>query len=466
MEKTKNNKTLKASFWYLASSVFMKGLGFLTIPIFSRIMTKAEFGYYNNFTAWLSLLTIIVTLSLNASLVRARFDYEDDIFSFISSNLLLGSASTVLFGCLFWLCKDSVSEIFSLDFVYIAIMFLSMLVMPSYNMFQQVQRFRYKYRLVVALTVGTGVTSILLSLFLMYTMPDRLMARVIGAQAPTVVLAAVLYVYFLMKGRKLRLEHIKYSLAICLPYMVHLLAGTVLNSSDRVMITNTCGAESTALYGMAYNIAMIVNILWDSLNSAYSPWLGEMLNVKNYDAVKKYSYGYISFFVFCLLGVVLIAPETLYVLGGMDYIEAKYVIPPVMYGYLLLFLYSMYVNIEQFEKKTSGMAVATVFAALLNIGLNFILLPVFGYLAAAYTTIIGYAFLFIFHFLLVRKMGFTKVYDTKFILSVIIICCLGMLVSLWLYDHTLIRYILLLLYAAGTVILAIKNRDYLKKLIK
>lgn len=444
----------------------MKGLGFITIPIFSRLMSKAEFGYYNNFTAWLSLLTIVVTLSLTASLARGRFDYEKDIYSFILSNLLLGSATTVLFGVLFWCAKDFASSILSLDWIYIVIMFLSMVFMPAYNMFQQVQRFRYKYKLVVALTVGSGVVSVILSLILMYTMEDRLMARVLGAQLPTVILAFALYVYFVLKGKKVSKDHMKYSLAICLPYMIHLLAGSLLNSSDRVMITNSCGAESTALYGMAYNIAMIVGVLWDSLNSAFSPWLGEKLNEKNYEAIKKYTYGYVLFFAFCLLGVVLIAPEVLLILGGTGYVEAKYVIPPVMYGYLMLFVYSMYVNIEQFEKKTSGMAVATAVAAMINIGLNYILLPRYGYIAAAYTTVIGYLFLFIFHYFLVRKMGFAHVYDTKFILIVVVASAVVMIGSLLLYDRNVIRYLLIGIYGIATLTAAIKYRKFIFKLIK
>lgn len=461
-----SNKTIKASFWYMISSFFMKGLGFITIPIFSRLMSKVEFGYYNNFTAWLSLLTIVVTLSLTASLARGRFDYEDDLYSFITSNLLMGSASTVVFAILFWCAKDFASSVLALDWIYIVIMFVSMVFLPSYNMFQQVQRFKYKYKLVVALTVGSGLGSVVLSLILMYTMEDRLMARVLGAQLPSIILSVFLYAYFLIKGRNVKKEHMRYSLAICLPYMIHLLAGSLLNSSDRVMITNTCGAESTALYGMAYNIAMIVSVLWESLNSAFSPWLGEKLHAKDYEGIKKYTYGYVLVFLCCLIGVVLIAPEVLFILGGKDYVEAKYVIPPVMYGYLLLFVYSMYVNIEQFEKKTSGMAVATAIAAAINIGLNLILLPRFGYIAAAYTTVIGYLFLYVFHYLLVKKMGFAHVYNTKFIFLTVLGGAVILGGALLLYNSNIIRYLLIVAYGVAALVLAVKNRELIFKLIK
>lgn len=463
---SKEKDIAKASFWYLISNFVLKGLSFLTIPIFSRMLSKSEFGYYNNFTAWLSILTIVATLSLNTSLIRARFDFKKDLNSYVTSNLILGSLGVMLFYFVFYFNRNIVEDIFSLDFQYINIMFLCLLFLPAYNMFQQLQRFEYKYKVVVVITLSVSIGSIVLSLFLMKFMKNTLTARIIGAQFPFFAVSLLLYIYFLIKSRKIKIAYWKYSLAICVPYMVHLLAGNALSSVDRVMITNMCGAESTALYGMAYNIAMVVTVLWDSLNSAYSPWLGEQLNSENYKGIKKYSYGYILFFAACLIGVMLLAPEALYILGGDAYIEAKYVIPPVMLGYFFAFIYSMYVNIEQYEKKTGGMAFATVAAALINMGLNYIYIQKFGYLAAAYTTLIGYMLLFIFHYLLVRKMGFHIVYNTKFIIGVCAAVSVIAGLSLMSYRFNFIRYVVLSVYIVVMGILCYRKRKEIIGFIK
>lgn len=465
-KQIKEKDAIKASFWYLISNMVLKGLGFLTVPIFSRMLSKSEFGYYNNFTAWLSILTIIATLSLSTSLVRARFEFREDLNCYVTSNLILGSIGVIVFFVIFLFNKSVIERVFALDFKYIVIMFLSILFLPAYNMFQQLQRFDYKYKIVVTMTLGVSIGSILLSLCLMKYMNNRLEARIIGAQLPFFIISLILYVYFLFKSRKVKMKYWKYSLMICLPFLVHLLSGNVLTSVDRTMITGMCGAESTALYGMAYNIAMVVTVLWDSLNTAYSPWLGEQLNNKNYEGIRRYSYGYILFFFVCLVGVMLIAPEALYILGGKPYIEAKYVIPPVMLGYGFMFLYSMYANVEQFEKKTTGMAVATVMAALLNLGLNYIFIPKFGYLAAAYTTLVGYLFLFIFHYVLVRKMGFHTIYDTRFILLVSLTSTVIAVLILVVYQLDFIRYIVLSLYILIMGILGWKNRKMILGLIK
>ena len=72
-----NIKALKSGIWYTMSNFLVKSIGFITTPIFTRILTKSEFGAYNNYVSWLSIVTIFVTLDLEATLISARFDFKD-----------------------------------------------------------------------------------------------------------------------------------------------------------------------------------------------------------------------------------------------------------------------------------------------------------------------------------------------------------------------------------------------------
>src|SRR5699024_1428403 len=111
-------------------------------------------------------------------------------------------------------------------------------------------------------------------------------------------------------------------------------------------------------------------------------------------------------------------PEILFLLGGESYMEAKYVMPPVAAGCLIQFVYCMYVNIEQYEKKTVGMAFASMMAAGLNFVLNYLCILKFGSVVAAYTTDVSYIVLRFMHIYFVKKIGMTHVYDNKKILTV------------------------------------------------
>ena len=442
----KDGKVAKATAWYLVSSFLLKGVGLITTPIFARILTKEEYGLFNNFSFWLGIITIIATLSLSASLMRARFDFQDDLFSYISSILLLGSLFTILVGGGLWLNITRVTSLFSLEKKYILILLLYVLTSPAYEMFLTVQRFNYRYKVFVTLSISTTVASILLSFLFIGLMEDHLLGRVLGAYLPNFLVSCILYGWFLYKGKSIRLSHWSYALPVALPYAFHLLSGNLLSSSDRAMITKICGAESTALYSMAYSIAATVSIVWNSLNNAFSPWLGEMLNEKKYDRIRKYSYGYVGVFSFLILGVMLAAPEILLFMGGKPYLEAQNAIPPVIAGYFFIFIYSMYVNVEQYEKKTLGMAVATGLAALFNIVTNALFIPRYGYLAAAYTTLAGYIFLFLAHYFLVRRLGLHRIYPTSYLIMIAFFVLVATFGSLMLYSSILIRYCILLLY--------------------
>ena len=454
---------VKASVWYLISSFIMKGIGFITTPIFSRLLTQEEYGTYNNFSAWLSIISIIATLSLVSSLIRARFDYAEELYSYIGTNLFVGTVFAFFVDIILLVHSDFFCNLFSFEKTYLCIMCIYLLVIPAYDMFLCVQRFEYKYKLVVGITLLVVVSSIVLSLLLIFFWKDNLLARIVGAYLPTIVMALVIYVYFVCKTKYFKLSYIKYALPIAIPYVFHLLSGTILNSSDRTMITNICGPKDTALYSMAYNVAMVVNLVWNSMNTAYSPWLGENLKKKEYLTIKKSLYWYIGFFSIIIVIIMLVAPEILFVLGGKKYIEAKYIIPPVMAGYYYVFVYSIYVNVEQFEKKTIGMAVATCFVALLNVVLNSFFIPKYGYIAAAYTTLFCYLLLTVFHYYLVKKIHLSFIIDTRYVicLSCGITLFSGFMVAI--YDLTIVRYCLFFTIAFSALIFLFRNRNAIFK---
>ena len=193
---------------------------------------------------------------------------------------------------------------------------------------------------------------------------------------------------------------------------------TVLNSMDRIMITKICGARENALYSVAYSCGAVITILMTSINSAFVPWLGSKLYEHNYEEIRKISEKYIGVFVYISCGLMLITPELLYVMGGNKYQAALYVMPPISFGCICQFIYTMYVNVEQFNKKTIGMAIASTIAALSNYILNMILLPIFGFLAAAYTTLVSYMILLFIHMVLVYRLKLGNIYPIKLIKGV------------------------------------------------
>lgn len=455
-----SKKAFKAGAWYTVSNFLLKGIGFVTTPIFTRLLSKSEFGEYSNFTAWLSIIAILVTLEMSGCVYRARYDYEKDFDSFLSSIIACGSAITAVCYGVVLLFLPYFEKIFDMDAPYIHIMFLSVLISPALTIMQAKHRILQKYKSFVAVSVFSTLASTLVSLYCVSTFKDRLFGRIFGMSLPLLVVYLISYILMMSKGRKLyNAEYWKYAIVFSLPLVPHLLSNTLLGSSDRIMIKQICGAPDAALYSLAYSCGMIIAVLFTSINQAWEPWLFDRIHENDYASIKNISRYYLVLFMVIVLGSILVAPEFVLVMGGKGYYEAVYVVPPVMLGYGCKFIYTFYVNVERFEKKTKYISIGTIAAAVVNIILNLIFIPIFGYIAAAYTTLAGFFILVFMHYIICRMLGYSGMYDNRFIFVMMGVMILAGILAQGLYIvPAFVRWIVILL--AGGICLLFAYRLY------
>ena len=433
-------RVVRSAVWYTASNLLVKALGFVTVPIFTRLLTKAEFGTYNNYLSWLAVMTVVVSLTLEATIISAKRDYPDDLDRYVFSMMALSVASALAWLLVANLLPGLAGAAMSLERRYVNALFVYLLFFPVVTLFQTWERFTYRYKVTVAVSVALAVGVAGMSVALTLWLPDRLDGAIIGRTLPAVLIGAGLLLWFWRRGTGVRTSYWAYALPIALPFVPHLLSMTLLGALNRILVTRMCGAEANALYSLANNCGQIITIFVTSLNGAFSPWLGDKLTEHAYGEVRSVARPYVALFAAISMGVSLLAPEVLLVLGGNGYLEAVYVIPPVALGCVLQFVYTMYVNVEQYEGKTVGMAFASASAVVVNWVLDLLLLPRFGYVAAGWASAAAYAWLLAAHMLLVGRMGMLHVYDNRFNVA----CALGVGVFLGLcallYPHPAVRW--------------------------
>ena len=202
------------------------------------------------------------------------------------------------------------------------------------------------------------------------------------------------------------------------------------------------------------------------MNSAFAPWLGQKLHDKTATMVGGFAKKYIILFMSFAVAVMLFTPEVLLILGGNSYMKAIYVMPPVTCGCIFQFIYTMFVNVEQFSRKTVGMALASASAAVINYVLNLLFIPRFGYIAAAYTTLAGFLWLLIVHMFLVKWYGLGKVYSYRFVAASACVALLLTITVNYLYQLPVARYIIGVIYSAAIITIMIKNRKAILSLLK
>ena len=456
-----NNKVIKAGTWYTVSNFLIKGISFITLPIFARLLTKDELGQFSNITAWFNILAIITTFELYSSVSIARFDFKNELKKYISSNLVLGTAITSVFYIFCLIFHTIVEQILLIDFFTLNIMFIYLLVYPSIQMLQIEKQITHKYKTVVTISFLSSFLSTITSIILILILRNHLYGRIIGYFIPLILISLIVYIWIIKDGVKITKRYSKYAIKVSLPLIVHLLAGYLLSSSEKIMMTKMVSSEANALYSVAYNVSLLVSLLWTSLNNAWSPWAYKQMDEKHYDKLKKYSKPYFLGFLAIVYVAMLITPELLFFMGGRGYMEAKYVMPPVMVGYVFQFVYSLYVNIEFYHKKQKNIDIGTTLACIINIILNYIFIPKYGYIAAAYTTLVGYIVLYIVHYRFVKKLGVTGWYDNKFFLKLLFISLIYMFICNYLYTLSIVRYFVIGVCVFSLLALVIFRRKIL-----
>ena len=456
-----NKKAVTAGIWYVISNALTKGLALFTLPIFSRILTTEQFGMVDNFNSWKSILVTIVSLDLYASILRAKIEYEEQLDSYLSSILSLATLSSVFFFILTKVWNEQFQQWMGLDKQLLNIMCFYILFYCAFIFIQTKHRACMEYKNLTILSMINTVGSLGLSLAFVLLLEDKAYGKILGDTLPMILLAGAIYVMIFAKGKTaFSWDYWKFGLSFSLPLIPHHLAGNVLSQFDRVMITNMLGFQYTGLYGMAYKVALTLTIVWSSFNSAWSPWFYDKMKSENYKEIYEYSKPYVLTFWLINIIVLAIAPEILKLLAPPEYYSGVYVIPFVLMGIFFQFIYSLYVNIQFYHKKTKYVPIGTLISALVNIGLNYLLIPIYGFIAAAVTTLIGYLILFLLHRYFSRKVEQKKLFNERFITTVILANSLLTGIYLVLYSTLLWRY----LFTIGLIlIIGLNNKELMSK---
>lgn len=462
------NYQAKAGIWFVFCSFLQKGISFITIPIFTRILSTEDYGITNLFATWSSLLVLFATLNLSGG-VYSRGLLEFNHKKYTSAVQGLATLCSLIVTILVLIFQDYLTQISGLPAPAIYVMCVYFFVIAGINLWTVKQRFIYKYKALIIVTIINSVISTIFGLLaVLLSSSGKGEAKVIWSTVGIIMVALPFYIYNFAKGKTFFDKKMwKYSLSFNLPLLPHYLSNLILHQSDRIMIGWFTGAADVALYSVAYSVSSIVKVLTDAIGQAMMPWRYQNMKKKNYQLINKVS---ISLLV-CVAAVVavvnLLAPEIIRIFGGEAYMEAIWVVPPIMLSVFFIFIYGMFAHIEFYFLKTKFMMVASIISAALNILLNYIFIQQFGYIACAYTSLFCYMVYTFFHYVYMcivckKEIGITSIYNAKSIISIIIATFAITALSAALYDFAIPRFALI----AIVLIVAIIKRKTIKSLIK
>ena len=86
---TNSYNPIKAGFWYTFSNILIKSIPFLTLPIFTRLLTTEDFGIYNVYLSYESIISVILGLGLAGTIRAASVNYSNNLKNYVSSIIIL-----------------------------------------------------------------------------------------------------------------------------------------------------------------------------------------------------------------------------------------------------------------------------------------------------------------------------------------------------------------------------------------
>ncbi|BFJ84790.1 oligosaccharide flippase family protein [Ruthenibacterium sp. TH_2024_36131] len=443
--------------------------------MFTRLMTTDQYGQFNLYQSWLGIITIFGTLNLFAGVFNnGMLKYEHDRDRYTSATQGLSSLAALVVVMAYLIAPNVWSAVLGLPHIVIISMLVEIFFLPALQYWMMRQRFEYHYRALVMLTIFTAVVNPLLGLVAVQASSEKGVARILSVSLLNAVIGIFFYVLNFYRGRRFfHAAYWKFALAFNLPLIPHYLAQFVLGQSDRIMIEKFSGMTKLAIYGLAYSIGLIMTIVTNSINYSFIPWTYQACKMQQYDRLKKCSMLLVLLVAFVSLVPVLMAPEIICIMGPPEYSEAVYVIPPIALSGYLIFVYSLFANIEFYFEQNRFVMLGSCAAAVLNVVLNLIFMPRFGYIAAAYTTVACYFILAVAHYLLMRRIlknaGISEsLYHISLIIIITAVLVVMLVLCVEMYPYPLIRYgmifmILLVCFAKKNTLLEMINRQHNKE---
>ena len=434
----------KASFCYLIGNFFNKGLAFLTIPIFTRLLSTSDYGLINTYSSWGGIIIMFMGLSLQMGIRTAFIDYYNNVKDYVSTIIKF----TTFFSLIFTVLVVSAVKLFNIN---IPISLVIMCLVNSYScaIIEDISTYymmKFKYVKRTVLMIVPNLLSVITAIIIIrFALKENLYyGKIVPEVFFTTLFAVILAIYY-SKGNKFNKQYIKHGLKISVPLILHGAALNILSNSDRIMITWLADASQAGIYSLVYSLGMVTYAITVSIDGIWIPWFTNKMKEKSYDEINYITKDYIKLITYIMSGLIIVSPEILKILASKSYWEGIKLIPIIIVANFLFFAYNIYSNLEHYYKKSNQITALTILAAVLNLVLNYIFIPKFGYVAAAFTTAISYFVIFILHSIYSKTLN-SNVFSIKmFILPIIeifIFCALFYLLT----DLPIARWIIAIIY--------------------
>ncbi len=386
-------------------------VGFFLIPLYTRYLTPSDYGVLQIFTATTSVLSIVFILGITSALFRSYYLYDDagkrrEVIS--TAFLFLTAISAVLTLLLIALSGSFSSLLFhSSEYTsHFRVIFLTLFCNTGVAIGLAVLQARQQPTRYALATVSQVIISITLNIAFVVI----LHRSVLGILEATLIASAVIYVSLLATlmrsaGFHFSGDELKRMLAFGLPLVPAGLSAWILTLADRYFLQFLSTPQQLGLYSLGYSFGLVISsLIVGPFLAAWSPFAYSIFKEKT--AKRFYSRTFTYFVLVAMLAALalsVLSREVLAIMATPAFHAAYKVIPLIALSYVLYGCSSILGMGFGLMAKTSYSALCVAVSAILNLGLNYLLIPGYGMMGAAWATLISYLAMAALFFVVSRK---------------------------------------------------------------
>lgn len=400
-------KNLLKNFGILSiGNISVKLVTFLLIPLYTSYLSTKDFGLFEIVINTTSLLIPITTLDIADATVRFAMEAKvssSEVFKISIKYCLIGTIVTfsmLLVNHVFGI----VAFLIGAEGLVLTIYFLCALLGVLVGYAKALNKVKNVAISSAIATIVTGGLNIFLLVFLKAGITGYFMAYVVGIAIQVAYLCLSVkdchYGIKIIYDKELERAMLKYSV----PLIVNNVAWWGNSALDRYIVTFFCGIAENGIYSLAYKIPTIISMMQSLFHQA---WTLSAIQEYDSDDSKQYfrtTYNAYNFILIMLCSVLILANRTIArIMYAKEFIDAWRYVPYLCIGFVFLGLANCVGAVFNALKQSKLIALSTLASALLNCLLNFILIPHFGALGAAFATAFSYMIIWLIRLMLLKK---------------------------------------------------------------
>lgn len=451
------NKIIHASIGYIIGGLLIKGIAFLTTPIFTRLLSPEEYGILNTYLSYEAILVVILGCQFHASLKSAKIEFGPGLNPYVSNLALLALAHLAAA-----LVLVNIFSVPLLQFTGIkSRLLLNLLIVNSFgvvlvNIYNSYVSLTYEYKKYIFIALINAVLNVAISLLLIKVLlpGDKSTGRILGYVIPYVFISLYIFPFLWKKGKHHCLDIRKYD-SYAYKYSVPLLPGgfadVMLGQFSKLSVERFCGLAEMGLYSLSYNIYSIIGIIRIAMDYIVGPYFFDKRGRNENRNLQKIITIYGHLLAYATILVMLFAPEIVRILGATDYYGARFSAIPLVAASFFVFLSSVVSQEVYYLQKTYMISVAAILVMVANIILNIVVIPHYGVMGAAFCTLFSYILLITIYAVLIRCILKSTIFKWWSLVETGVMVLAGTALSLILIDHSILRYVASLIVLIASV---------------